>query len=369
MPEPPRVLPPPQPLRLESAEQPLAAWTYPTIGFFLGGFVGVLLGHPLTMVVVSIQEYIQRLSRFDLFDKIRASFAPHMWPMMTLLGISCGVFGAALGLVFRKLKEHQWQIETLHQEFELHVASLRHHYKNLTIGIEGFSGRVNRKVTELAQQIRESHGENCPQEDCYCHNLPGLEKDVGMLADTSKRLNATLGRELSFLKALTGDLAAPLAHDLYPVLADAIRDLLEARFRDKRIQVEINGRPWEESQGPLVFSFELATMEVILENLLSNAMKFADHIQLSIADTNDTVQIAVMDNGEGFEVEELRNQLRVSRNHREAGSTQLGLRVTLHLLEKCDGRLLVSSQPGAGSNFTLEFPRKTSGNHWARREQ
>jgi len=47
----------------------------------------------------------------------------------------------------------------------------------------------------------------------------------------------------------------------------------------------------------------------------------------------------------------------VARDRRESGSTQLGLRVTLHLLEKCGGRLLVSSQPGAGSNFTLEFPR------------
>ena len=357
MPETPRVLPPPQPLRLESFEQPLAGWTYPVIGFFLGGFVGVLLGHPLTMVVVSFQEYIHGLSRFDLLDKIRASFATHMWPMMALLGVSWAIFGAILGLVFRKLKEHQWQIETLHQEFELQVASLRHHYKNLTIGIEGFSGRVSRKVGKLTRQIREGHGKDCPHEDCYCHSLPGLEQDVGMLLDTAKRLSATLGRELTFLKALTGEMSAPQPHDLYPVLTEAIGDLLDARFRDKQIQVEINSRPFEAAREPLVFNFERVTMEVILENLLSNAMKYSDHIQVSVADTNDTVQIAVIDNGEGFEVEELRKQLLVSGHRREAGSTQLGLRVTLHLLEKSSGRLLVASQPGIGSNFTLELPK------------
>jgi signal transduction histidine kinase len=98
-------------------------------------------------------------------------------------------------------------------------------------------------------------------------------------------------------------------------------------------------------------------MEVILENLLSNAMKYGDQIQVNAADRATTVQVAIIDNGQGFDVEELRNLLLVPRDRRELGSTQLGLRVTLHLLEKCGGRLLVSSQPGAGSNFTLEFPK------------
>ena len=352
-----KVLPPPSALRLESPGKPLASWRYPVIGFLLGAVVGVLLGHPLAMVVFNFQEYIVGKASLNLLQRILMSFAPHMWPMMSLFAVSTGIFGAILGQVFKKLKEHQLQIETLHQEFELQVASLRHHYKNLTIGIEGFSGHVNRKVTELARQIRQGHGEDCPQEDCYCHSLPALEKDVSILADTSKRLSETLGRELTFLKALTSGLLAPRPHDLYPVLVDAIRDLLEARFRDKEILVEINGQPFTKSRQSLVFNFELVTMEVILGNLLSNAMKYADHIEVEVAETNGAVQIAIIDHGSGFDVEELRQLLLVPRDHQELGSTQLGLRVTLHLLEKCGGHLLVSSQPGIGSNFTLEFPQ------------
>lgn len=356
-PSPPKVLSPPQPLRLESSEKPGAAWSYPALGFLLGAVAGFVLGHPLAMVVFNLQEYVHGVSQLNLWGKILMSFSPQMWPMMTLFALSTGIFGAILGEVFKKLKERQVQIETLHQEFELQVASLRHHYKNLTIGIEGFSKRVNRKVTELARQIRQGHGEQCPHENCYCRSLPGLETDVGMLADTSKRLSATLGRELSFLKALTGDMAMPRPHDLYAVLIDAIRDLLEARFQDKPIQLEINGRPFASRQDPLVFNFELVTMEVILENLLSNAMKYGNQIQVNVVDRAATVQIAIIDNGEGFDVEKLRDLLLIPRDRRELGSTQLGLRVTLHLLKKCGGRLLVSSQPGAGSNFTLEFAK------------
>lgn len=357
MPSSPKVLPPPKPLRLESPGQAMALWTYPVIGFLLGAVGGILLGHPLAMVVFNFQEYIHGQASLNLWRRILLSFAPHMWPMMTLFALSTGVFGAILGQVFKKLKEHQMQLETLHQEFELQVASLRHHYKNLTIGIEGFSGRVSRKVAELARQIRQGHGEDCPHTDCYCHSLSGLEKDVDTLADTSKRLSQILGRELTFLKALTGDLAPPRPHDLYPVLVGAIRDLLGARFRDKKIHLEINGLPWEAPQAPLISNFELMTMEVILENLLSNAMKYGDHIQVNLTNTAAAVHLAIIDNGAGFDMEELRNQLLVPRDHRELGSTQLGLRVTLHLLEKCGGKLLVASRPGLGSNFTVEFPK------------
>jgi signal transduction histidine kinase len=354
---PSKPLPPPQPLKLERSVEPRAAWSYPALGFLLGAIAGVLLGHPLAMVVFIFQEYIHGVSQVNLFGSILASFSPHMWPMMTLFGISGGIFGAILGQIFKKLKDHQRQVETLYQEFELQVASLRHHYKNLSIGIDGFSGRVSRKVTEIARKIRQGHGEHCPYENCYCYNLPGLESDVDILADTSKRLSDTLGRELSFLKALTGDIAAPGPHDLYAVLVDAIRGLLEARFQDKAIQVEINGRPFAEPRDPLISNFELLTMEVILANLLSNAMKYGNQIQVDVADKAGVVQVAIIDNGKGFDIEEMRNQLLVPRDRREVDSTQLGMRVTLHLLEKCGGRLLVSSQPGAGSNFTLEFPR------------
>jgi signal transduction histidine kinase len=121
--------------------------------------------------------------------------------------------------------------------------------------------------------------------------------------------------------------------------------------------VEVNGRPYEEARASLLLNFEPVTLEVILGNLLSNAMKYGDRIQVNVAEMAGAVQIAILDNGSGFEVEKLRELLIVPRDRRDRGSTQLGLRVTLHLLEKCGGRLLVASKPGIGSNFTLEFPK------------
>jgi signal transduction histidine kinase len=117
------------------------------------------------------------------------------------------------------------------------------------------------------------------------------------------------------------------------------------------------GSPLQNHGEPLIFNFELVIVEVILGNILSNAMKYADHIEVEVAATSGAGQITIIDHGSGVDVEELRQLLLVPRDHQELGSSQLGLRVTLHLLEKCGGHLLVASQPGIGSNFTLEFPQ------------
>jgi hypothetical protein len=85
----------------------------------------------------------------DLTGALYHSFAFHMWPMMLLFSLFGGVSWGILGFVLKRLRENRLRLDTLHQEFEFQVATLRHHYKNLAIGIHGFSGRIKRKITNL----------------------------------------------------------------------------------------------------------------------------------------------------------------------------------------------------------------------------
>jgi signal transduction histidine kinase len=144
---------------------------------------------------------------------------------------------------------------------------------------------------------------------------------------------------------------------------------LEALIRKKRtwvypwigilfgIAVEINGRPWSQCRDNLVFSFEPYAMEIILQNLLSNAMKYGDQVGVEVQEKGGWVQVVVRDNGPGFEVESLKDRLLAPADRREADSTHLGLKVSLHLAEKSGGRLAVWSEPGAGATFYLEIPK------------
>jgi signal transduction histidine kinase len=283
--------------------------------------------------------------------------------MMLLYALVGGAFGASLGYIFRRLEENRRLLKVVHHEFELQVATLRHHYKNLALGISGFSQRIRRKVGELDQCLKECDEQGCPRCAGLQEDLATLEGNATVLDEAARRLNATLARELLFLRALTSETLALEHRDLYPLVKEAVRDLLSLRFRDKDLTVEINGRPWEECRDSLTFSFEPTSLEVMVQNLLSNAMKYGDHIRLDLEDKGGSVHLTVQDNGPGLDVAKLRRDLAAPGELREADSTRLGLRVILHLLGKMNGRLWVASSPGSGAAFILEIPQQSVPRH------
>lgn len=71
--------------------------------------------------------------------------------MILLYAVSGGFFGSVLGVILKKLREHRQRLDMFHQEFELQVAALRHHYKNLALGIHGFSGRITASLWTVAR--------------------------------------------------------------------------------------------------------------------------------------------------------------------------------------------------------------------------
>jgi signal transduction histidine kinase len=160
---------------------------------------------------------------------------------------------------------------------------------------------------------------------------------------------------LQFLKALQSNGLTREFQDFFPVLRHAIQELLELRFREKEIRVEINGQPLKKPCTPLVFAFEPYTMEVILQNILSNAIRCGDFIQVRVTEHSGRLLVEICDNGPGIDIPAIKRNLVSAEERRDADSTQLGLRVTLHLLEKCGGQLFALNKTGAGAAFILEF--------------
>jgi len=69
------------------------------------------------------------------------------------------------------------------------------------------------------------------------------------------------------------------------------------------------------------------------------------------------VRIGIKDNGPGLEVQKLKDRLLTPSDRQTAESTHLGLKVSLHLIHKSGGRLLVRSRPGFGAEFIIELPK------------
>lgn len=107
----------------------------------------------------------------------------------------------------------------------------------------------------------------------------------------------------------------------------------------------------------------------IMENLCSNAVKFTDpggRVLLSVhADApGKTLQIRVKDNGIGIEAEKLPViferfvQSDSSASRRYSGSG-LGLSLVKQLVEMHGGQIVVTSEPGKGSEFVVTLPIRT----------
>jgi signal transduction histidine kinase len=344
---------------LEFPKPVLVHRNYSVWGFFAGAVSGVLVGHPLFMMVYVFHEYLYQQGPPALTQAILHSFSFHAWPLTLLFALSGALLGSLLGWVYSLLIESRLHEEYLRKEFELQVASLRHHYKNLAIGIRGLSNRVKQKLGKLDDVLGGicAKRDDCPGFHAYSQEFQNLENYVVTLDSAARDLEETLTKELRLLRALASDCMILVPQDLYSVLVSSIQILLGLRFQEKEIKVEINGRPWEECRETLPLQFEPYTTEVVLQNVLSNAMKYGEHIQVRVLDQADQVQLEVEDNGPGLGVQNLRDTMATNYASGKAESTQLGLGVSLYLLTKCGGRLGVSSELGRGTTFYIFLPK------------
>jgi two-component system sensor histidine kinase SenX3 len=99
-------------------------------------------------------------------------------------------------------------------------------------------------------------------------------------------------------------------------------------------------------------------------NLLSNAVKYSDEkseVNVEAGVDGDWVDIVVRDHGVGIPTRDLERIFerfyRVDRaRSRETGGTGLGLSIVRHVATNHGGDVLVSSEEGLGSTFTLRLP-------------
>ena len=339
-----------KPERLDLLPQPARVWLYVGVGAFLGMVFEIIVALPLNIFFRSIYEYYTVGKPLRPEYLLTHPLRPGEWPAVSVSGL---ILGAILGFIFSRLRENQKRLQGLKEEFEIQVAGMRHHYKNIAIGISGFSDRARRKMEKLQEQIL-----HLP--DFVGHTeLEALRQSVLHLLTASQSLSTALTDELVFLKALQSCEQPPEPQDFLPILRHVIQDLKNFRFRDKQIDIHVNGKSWEESAPPLVFAFEPHTMEIVLQNLLSNAMRVADNIQIRTTKDADTVKIEISDDGPGMELDKIKANLVRADKRLSAESTQLGLRVTLYLLDKCANKLYAASKPGSGATFIMEFPQRT----------
>ena len=102
-----------------------------------------------------------------------------------------------------------------------------------------------------------------------------------------------------------------------------------------------------------------------LSNLVNNAIRYtpsAGLIHLSFSQTENQLMISVKDTGPGIPSEHIprltERFYRIDHSRsRETGGTGLGLAITKHVMQRHGGELLIQSELGKGSTFSLVLPQ------------
>jgi signal transduction histidine kinase len=240
-------------------------------------------------------------------------------------------------LKIRKLIDRQQTIKRLQAKEQEHETSMRylvHELKNSMNVIGGFSALGLRK-----------------------EEAPDYMRTINVAATHAESIlnDASL---LFRLEQQRGSLPmCPL--DIGSIVEDVV-----ASFRDTAGKRQIDIVLMNNSSSTIIGNS--TAIRQVLMNLLSNAVKYNRYggkVCITVEEIDNQIDIAVKDEGDGIPYDEIPKIFdkfyRVTRSKHIKGAG-LGLHVVKLLMEAMGGKIMAVSTAGAGSTFTVSFPKPSA---------
>lgn len=241
------------------------------------------------------------------------------------------VFGALCNLrditEIRRLEKRLHHHERLAALGEM-AASVAHEIRNPLGTIEGFARLLRRDLAEMPQHLRLAE----------------------RIVAGTQNLNYVITNLLTYARPMH------LQMGVVPVsrVLDACRETLQDRAKRSEVQLELD-QPEDELQ---VQGDERQLVQALL-NLGINAIEACDSgqtVRVEVTDGQGAVLVRIRDQGRGMDDELLAKIFDPFFTSKEGG-TGLGLSLTKKIIDGHGGEISVSSTPGHGSVFTVEFPK------------
>jgi PAS domain S-box-containing protein len=203
-----------------------------------------------------------------------------------------------------------------------------------------------RTVAGFAGLLASRFGDRLPE---------GAAPFLDEIGASVERMQELIDSLLAYARA--GEVAP--GHDPVPIAGAAGHVLadLKAAVAERRAEVEVLL-----AEDATVTAHQ-GDVEMVLRNLLSNALKFSDAEQPRVTLAGDRVQdawrIVVTDNGIGVapeDVERIFSPFQRLHARAEYPGTGLGLAICKRVVERHGGAIGVDSTPGQGSRFWVTLP-------------
>lgn len=121
-----------------------------------------------------------------------------------------------------------------------------------------------------------------------------------------------------------------------------------------------------EAEAAIVGSWDPSRLDQVVTNLVSNALKYSpegSEVRVSLQRSDSHAMLMVSDQGIGIAAEDRKRLfqpfVRSDVVRGNVSGTGLGLYITARIVEQHGGDILVQSEPGNGSTFTIRLPLPT----------
>lgn len=250
-------------------------------------------------------------------------------------------FQAELEAQNRVLQEKNEELRKLDQQKDEFVRIASHDLKNPLTCILGFAAMLDSQVPPGALMTPETHGW------------------AGTIKKQCKLMQKLIEDFLDFQALEDGQIKlTPEAVDLNE-LARAVIDRNAGYAAQKRITPHL-----DLESGPLLVEADKSRLNQVLENFVSNAIKFSpqdEHITVSTRKTESGALVEVRDSGPGFTDEDLAMLFvkYAKLSNKPTGgekSSGVGLSICKKVIEAQGGRTGARNNPAGGATFWFELP-------------
>ncbi len=238
-----------------------------------------------------------------------------------------------------ELKLARERLREMNDEKNEFMGIAAHDLRNPLSAIKGYSEMVIEDAQELQHGDLELHGRK--------------------ILDTAGRMAEMVQNLLDANRIERGEMQVNLvASDLFCLLS-SVTETQRPRAAAKQQTIHL-----ENSAGPVNALVDPAVMLQVLENIVSNAVKYSPpgkHIWVSLNPEPGGVRCEVRDEGPGLSAEDQKKLFgkfaRLSAKPTGGEhATGLGLSIVKRMVEAMHGRVWCESEPGNGARFMVQFP-------------
>jgi two-component system phosphate regulon sensor histidine kinase PhoR len=190
------------------------------------------------------------------------------------------------------------------------------------------------------------------------------ERFLGIMAREAERMNRLVRDLLQLSRVEAEERVRPSQEVDMAGLIRSAAAMLKSVAEEGRVSIRIEG-----ADHPAPLRADSDQMMQVLSNLIENAIKYGSpagaevvvRLARETGPRGPLLRLSVSDSGEGIETQHLprltERFYRVdSHRSREKGGTGLGLAIVKHIISRHRGRLIIESEKGKGSRFSMLLP-------------